>query len=96
MIEKDKLKSYAKNLEFDMKDEEYTTLQKEFEILFKQMDLLGELEGISNYEPMDFPFPLEDSFLREDEPSMSLSNIDALKNAKDIQDGCVKCPKVVE
>ena len=94
-MEKEELKKYAKNLEFDMEDSEYETLKEEFNILFKQMDLLGEIEGISNYEPMDYPFALEDSFLREDKVTMNLLREDILKNAKDVKDNCVKSPKVV-
>lgn len=95
-MNKEYLKKYAKNLEFDMEDSEYDTLVSEFDILlFKQMDLLGNIKDISKYEPLDFPFPLEDAFLREDNVNMSLSKEDALCNAKDVQDGCVKSPKVV-
>lgn len=96
MIEKNELKKYARNLEFDMLEEEYETLQNEFTILFKQMDLLGNLSDIDKYEPLDFPFELNDSYLREDEVTMNLSTTDVLKNAKDTQDNCVKTPKVVE
>ena len=45
---------------------------------------------------MDFPFVLEDAFLREDEVSMSLPVEEALSNAKDVKDNCVKSPRVVE
>lgn len=90
------LKRYSKNLEFDMKDEEYEVLLNEFKILFKQMELLDNIEDISEYEPMDFPFVLEDAFLREDEVSMSLPVEEALNNAKDVKDNCVKSPRVVE
>ena len=38
MIEIEKLKDYANKLMFDMNDEEYKTLQDEFEIILKQMD----------------------------------------------------------
>ena len=44
---------------------------------------------------MDFPFALESASLREDKVSMSLNQEDALKNSKDVKDGCVKTPKVV-
>ena len=40
MIEKEKLKDYAHKLMFDMNDEEYKTLQEEFETILKQMDLI--------------------------------------------------------
>lgn len=95
MITEEKLRKYANDLEFDMNENEYKTLMGEFDILLKQVDLIGNIEGISNYEPMDFPFPLESACLREDKVNMSLNREDALKNSKDVKDGCVKTPKVV-
>lgn len=96
MISIDKLKDYAKKLEFTMEENEYETLQSEFEILLKQVDLIDKIDGIKDYEPMNFPFPLEDSYLREDEVSMSISKEEALNNCKDVKDNRVSVPKVVE
>lgn len=96
MISIDKLKDYAKKLEFTMEEKEYETLQSEFEILLKQVDLIDKIDGIKDYEPMNFPFPLEDSYLREDEVCMSISKEDALSNCKDVKDSRVSVPKVVE
>ena len=56
MIEKEKLQMYAEKLFFRMNDEEYTTLQQEFDVILKQMDIIDKIEGISNVEPMTFPF----------------------------------------
>lgn len=89
------LKKYARSLEFDMEDSQYETLKDEFQILFKQMDLIGEIDNIGNYEPMDYPFPLDNSYLREDKVTMNLPTEDVLKNAKDVEGNSVKSPKVV-
>lgn len=94
-MEIDELKKYAKNLEFTMKENEYVTLQSEFEILFKQMELIGKIEGIKDYEPMDFPFPLDSSYLREDEVTMSLPVNKAFSNSDHVKDNCIETPKVV-
>lgn len=96
MIPIDKLKDYSKKLEFTMEESEYKTLQDEFEILFKQVDKISEIEGLKDYEPMSFPFPLEESYLRSDEVDMSLSVEDALMNTKDKESNRVKLPRVVE
>ena len=40
MIEIETLKKYAGKLLFDMKEEEYETLQKEFDVIIKQMELI--------------------------------------------------------
>ncbi len=92
----EKLNKYAENLEFEMNKEEYKTLANEFEILFKQVDLIGNIEGIEEFEPLDFPFPLSNAYLREDIVKESLPREDALKNSNEVKDNCVSIPKVVE
>lgn len=94
MIEK--LKDYANKLEFDMKESEYITLQSEFDILLKQMDLIGSIPNLSEYEPLSFPFPLDNAYLRDDESDLELSTKDALSNSKSVYMNQVKVPKVVE
>lgn len=96
MIEKEKLKKYARLLMFEMNDEEYTTLQEEFEVILKQMDLIGQIKGIDKVEPMTFPFKNEDVTLREDEEGDYLTVGEVLSNAKHIVDDQVKVPRVVE
>jgi len=96
MLELEKLNKYAENLEFRMNKEEYKTLQNEFEILFNQVELIGKIEGIENYEPLDFPFSLDNAYLREDIVNMTVKREDALKNAKEVKNDCVSVPKVVE
>ena len=96
MIEKEKLKKYANLLMFDMKDEEYTTLQEEFEVILKQMDLIGKIKGIDKVTPMTFPFKNEDVQLREDEVGDYLTTGEVLENTKHQVDDQVKVPKVVD
>lgn len=94
-IEIKDLKKYAEDLMFTMEEREYETLKSEFDILLKQVDLIDNIEGINEYEPMDYPFLLSDAFLREDKITMSLNKEEAFSNSKNVQDGCVKTPKVV-
>ena len=96
MIEKEKLKDYANKLMFDMDEEEYTTLQEEFSIILKQMDLIGKIPNISDYTPMTFPFPNTDVSLREDEVGDYLTVGEVLDNAKHQVSDQVKVPKVVD
>ena len=96
MIEKEKLKLYANKLMFDMKDEEYQTLQEEFDIILKQMDLIGKIDGIEKVSPMTFPFPNTDVSLREDEVGDYLTVGEVLENAKHQLNDQVKVPKVVD
>ena len=92
---KDILKKCANNLLFDMSDSQYELLEKEFDVLIKQMEVLGEIEGLENVTPMTFPFDVSTSLLREDIPEESLTKEEILRNAKDVQDGQIKLPKVV-
>lgn len=96
MVTKEKLQDYAKKLMFDMNDEEYETLLKEFDIILKQMDLIGQIENISSVNPMTFPFVTYEAKLREDKEKESLTVDEVLKNAKQTLNDQVKVPKVVE
>ena len=95
-VNKEVLKATANKLMFDMSDEQYDNLVAEFDILIKQMNLIGEIEGVDEVEPMTFPFDVTNSYLREDEATAPLARDDALKNAKDVVDGQIRLPKVVK
>lgn len=94
-INKNVLKDAANRLLFDMTEEQYDVLEKEFAILTKQMNLIGQIKGVDEFEPMTFPFDVSNDLLREDVPSTPLPREVALQNAKDIVDGQIKLPKVV-
>lgn len=96
MITKEKLKSYANKLMFDMNDDEYETLLKEFDVIESQMDLVANLEGIDKVKPMTFPFTMEYVSLRDDSITRTVDYEDALSNAKDVKEREIKVPKVVE
>ena len=95
MVSKSELESLAKKLMFEMKDSEYETLEKEFDIILKQMDLIGNIKDIDKVSPMTFPFEL-DNYLREDIYNNEISFNDMIVNVKDYEDNRVKVPKVVE
>ena len=78
-----------------MSEEEYKTLQDEFDVLLKQMELLGDIENIENVEPMVFPFATTTLGMREDEVKDQLDKEDVLKNAAEVQNDMVKVQKVV-
>ena len=60
------------------------------------MELISEIEGVDEVEPMTFPFEVTNSYLREDVPTTPLSKEEALKNAKDVIDGEIAIPRVVK
>ena len=94
----DELKKLANNLMFEMDDNEYQTLASEFDIILKQMDLIGKIEDINSVYPMTFPFDLEldDSYLRKDVSSNEINFEDIKVNVKEYEGNMVKVPKVVE
>ena len=97
-LSKSELESLAKKLMFEMNDDEYETLEKEFDVILKQMDLIGNIKDIDKVEPMTFPFDLElnDNCLREDVYNNEINFNDMKINVKDYEDDRVKVPKVVE
>jgi aspartyl-tRNA(Asn)/glutamyl-tRNA(Gln) amidotransferase subunit C len=81
---------------FTMEDSEYDTLLDEFDVILKQMDLIGKIDGIENVEPMVYPFELSDVCLREDIVSEELEIDEILSNSGSTLYNQVKLPKVVE
>ena len=96
MINKELLEEYAKKLMFKMNDEEYKTLEEEFNIILKQMDLIGKIKNIKEVKPMTYPFINTDATLREDEIDNTITTTDLLQNAKEKERNQIKIPKVVE
>ena len=95
-VNKEVLKDAASRLLFSMDEAEYDTLLEEFKIMRLQMEKIGKIEGLDEYEPMTFPFPCEVSYLREDVPSKPLARDEALRNAGSKMDNQIKLPKVVK
>lgn len=95
-VTKEVLKSTANKLMFDMSDEQYDNLVKEFDIILKQMNLIGEIEGVDTAEPMTFPFEVTNDYLREDEATAPEAKDEVLRNAADVVDGQVRLPKVIK
>lgn len=89
------LKDAANRLLFDMSEEEYKTLLKEFDTISAQMKIIAEDKSIESNTPMVFPFPCEVNALREDIAVKPSSREEILKNAKNKVAGQIKLPKVV-
>ena len=95
-MDKETLVMLANKLMFTMEDSEYDTLLEEFDIMIKQMDLIGMIDGIENVEPMVYPFELNDVVLREDMVMDELEIDEILMNSGSHLYNQVKLPKVVE
>ncbi|MBR2825719.1 MAG: Asp-tRNA(Asn)/Glu-tRNA(Gln) amidotransferase subunit GatC [Solobacterium sp.] len=94
-MNKEYFKKLAKQLMFELSDEESEDIVKEFETLNKQLALLEKV-NTDGVEPMVYPFEDETTFLREDEVTHVISQEDALANVKDKIEGHFILPKVVK
>lgn len=96
IMDKEKLEILANKLMFTMNESEYKTLSDEFEIILKQMDLIGKIDNINEVEPMFYPFELSNVNMREDKVEDELDIDDILLNSSSTLYNQVKLPKVVE
>lgn len=92
---KEMVQDYAEKLLIGLTDEENKMVLDEFEIIDKTIDMINDIEGIENVEPMthtldDFVYEL-----REDIPEESVLIDDLLQNCDDYEGREVVVPKVV-
>ena len=88
-------KKLAKQLMFELSDEEADNIVKEFSTLEKQMALLDAIdtEGV---EEMVYPFEDETHFMRKDVVSHVISQEEAVENVEKKIEGHFVLPKVVK
>ena len=94
-IDKPLLIDASTRLLFVMTDSQYEVLINEFDILLKQMALIGKIEGVDQVLPMTFPLQNGTTQLRDDVPGQTLTQKEATQNAKFVSEGQIKLPKVV-
>lgn len=92
---KDMVDSYADKLLIGLTPEENKMVLNEFEVIDKNIDLINDIENLSNVEPMsycldDFTYVLDEDII---EPSISIE--DALSNSDETLDREIVVPKVV-
>lgn len=89
------LKKLGLKTMFNISDEEMPELIEEYDIFMNHVAVLEKIdtEGV---EPLAYPYEIETTFLREDEPVDTISREDVLKNAKCVEDNQIKVPKVVK
>lgn len=88
------LKKLGLKTMFNISDEEMPELVEEYEIFMNHVSVLEKIDTAGK-APLAYPYEIETSFLREDEPIDVISQEDVLKNAKSVQDNQIKVPKVV-
>lgn len=93
---KEMVDDYANKLLIGLTPEENEMVLDEFEIIDKSIDMINEIEGIENIEPMTHPLDDFEVDLREDIPEESIKLEDALKNAGKVEGREIEVPKVVD
>lgn len=88
------LKKLGLKTMFNISDVEMPVLVDEYDIFMNHVAVLEEIdtEGV---EPLAYPYEIETTFLRDDEPIDIISLEDALSNAKSVQENQIKVPKMV-
>ena len=95
-INKQILKDAAKKMMFDMEEEQYDTLLKEFDLVLEQISILESVPNIDEVEPMVFPYEITTTYLREDVIEEPLTREEALRNTKKVINGQIALPRVIK
>lgn len=86
--------SHTANLaKVDLEEEDIQKFRKDFEDILGYFNILDEVE--EDIEPSSHVLSLVNIF-REDKEGECLSQEEALKNAKHVEDGYIKGPRVIE
>lgn len=88
-------KALAHQLMFDLSDDEVSDIEKEFNTLLKQMELMDAIDT-DGVEPQVYCFDDETTFIRDDEVTNVFTQQQALENAPKVRDGHFVVPKVVK
>lgn len=85
---------YADKLLIGLTLEEAETLVNEFDVIESRMDLINEIKGINEVEPMHFPFMVEPN-IRDGKEIFNDNTEDLLKNSDKLSEHEIEVPKVV-
>ncbi len=90
----DLIDKFADDLLIGLTNEENLTVLNEFEIIEANMNLINEIEGIKEIEPMHFPFQTD--VLVRDGSTIENDDIEELlKNSGKISDREIEVPRVI-
>jgi aspartyl-tRNA(Asn)/glutamyl-tRNA(Gln) amidotransferase subunit C len=94
-LSKETIDHISKLALLDLKEEEKEQLAKELGDILNYFKKLDEL-NTDNVKPTIHPIDGLKNVFREDEPWESLSNEEALRNAKHKKDGYFKAPRILK
>lgn len=92
---KEMVDDYADKLMIGLTEEENKMVLEEFDIIDSNIDIINELDGIENVEPMTHCLDDFEYCLREDEVEESVPIEELLQNCDDATETEVRVPKVV-
>ena len=92
---KEMVNDYADKLLIGLTEEENKMVLEEFEEIDKSINLINEIDGIEQVEPMSFCLDDFEYVLREDVAEESVAIEDLLRNSDDTEDREIVVPKVV-
>lgn len=88
------LKKLGLKTMFDISDEEMGALVKEYDVFMSHVEVLDKIDT-TGVDIMAYPYEIETTFLREDEPTHVVSKEEILSNGPEVVNGQIKMPKVV-
>ena len=89
------INKFGNDLLIGLTNEENKDILEEFKAIEASMNLINEIDGISNIEPMHYPFIVTPT-LRDDKIIENEEVNDLLKNSDKINDREIEVLKVVE
>lgn len=92
---KEMVNDYADKLLIGLTDEENKMVLDEFEVIDKNIDIINQIPGIEDIEPMSWCLDRTIDFLREDIVEESVPIEDLLANSDQTTEREVEVPKVV-
>ena len=92
---KELVDTLADKLLIGLSEEENTMVLNEFEAIDANIDLINEIDGIKDVEPMTHALDDFEYELREDVAQESVPIEDLLRNSDDTEDREIVVPKVV-
>ena len=93
---KDKIRKYASDLLIGLTDEETDMIQSEFDLIEKNMEIIGNYPNIKDVDIQSFPYEMEVLDLRNDDEEGEIIEIDTLlRNCGRVEGREVEVPKVV-
>ena len=92
---KEMVDDYANKLLIGLTEEENKMVLDEFDVIDEQINVINDIPGIENVEPMTHTLDDFEYELREDVVEESVPIEDLLSNCKDVSGREVEVPKVV-